>query len=414
MSHQQILHDHLDRNVAIKLLQGAIAHESITGNEANFVSFLQQHMNDLHLDPYVSEFAEGRPNILGVRKGTGGGPLLQIMGHTDTVHARGWSECWQGTERENPFGGAIVDGELWGRGAGDLKAGICTSLAALQLLDRAGITLKGDVAFAFIGDEESGEDGSGVSAGVKAWTQEVLAGAVARPDFTIYVEPTQLGIYPAQMGFFITDVTVTGKSAYFGVPEKGVDALKATHSILSAIWQHSDDIAARAEHELIGRAFVLVTGIEGGGYIAVPGECKFSLIRKLLPGESLDTASWELEAVIHEAVGYGISVSFEYPAGRDHALGGSPALTDPNIEPVQKLRQAISEIFPGRGEISGAPYWSEMSFLVNEIGCPAVYCAPGDISNCHTLEERVNLDEYMAGILGFALFFINYCGATTR
>ena len=242
----------------------------------------------------------------------------------------------------------------------------------------------------------------------------MLAGAVARPDFTIYVEPTQLGIYPAQMGFFITDVTVTGKSAYFGVPEKGVDALKATHSILSAIWQHSDDIAARAEHELIGRAFVLVTGIEGGGYIAVPGECKFSLIRKLLPGESLDTASWELEAVIHEAVGYGISVSFEYPAGRDHALGGSPALTDPNIEPVQKLRQAISEIFPGRGEISGAPYWSEMSFLVNEIGCPAVYCAPGDISNCHTLEERVNLDEYMAGILGFAQFFINYCGATTR
>ena len=47
---------------------------------------------------------------------------------------------------------------------------------------------------------------------------------------------------------------------------------------------------------------------------------------------------------------------------------------------------------------------------MRELGCPAVYCAPGDIRNCHTLEERVAVDEYLAGIAAFASFIAEYCG----
>lgn len=187
-----------------------------------------------------------------------------------------------------PFSAAIVDGAVWGRGAGDLKAGITSSLAALALLDAAGITLAGDVSFAFVGDEESGQPGTGVSAGIKDYVTRIEAGEVARPDFVVYVEPTQLAVYPAQIGFFITDITITGRSAYFGVPELGKDALRASHAAMSALWKHSDEISARAEHKLVGRSFLLITGLTGGGYIAVPEKCELSLIRKLLPGESLD------------------------------------------------------------------------------------------------------------------------------
>ena len=52
------------------------------------------------------------------------------------------------------------------------------------------------------------------------------AGEVAAPDFVVYVEPTRLSVYPAQIGFFIADITITGRSAYFGVPELGKDALE--------------------------------------------------------------------------------------------------------------------------------------------------------------------------------------------
>lgn len=408
---KDLVQRHIDRDGAVTLLKEAVARQSITGNEADFAEFLKGRMHRLALNPQLADFQPGRPNVWGERKGTGDGDRLLFIGHTDTVHVRGWEERWAGTEREDPFGGAIVDGEIWGRGTGDLKAGICASLAALELLDRAGLKLCGDIAFAFVGDEESGEPGMGTSAGAKDLTRQILAGDIARPDFAIYVEPTRLAVYPAQMGFFIADVTITGKSAYFGVPEQGVDALKAAHEVLTAIWQHSEDISARASHELVGRGFVLVTEIAGGGYIAVPGEARLSLIRKLLPGESLDAAVGELEAVIRGAAGQsGITLDISYPAGRDHRFGGSPAEIDPDLPPIRALSRALDAALPGRGQTEGAPYWSESPFLINEIGCPAVYCAPGDITNCHTLEERVNVDEYVAGIVAFATFIASYCG----
>lgn len=408
---KDLVQRHIDRDGAVTLLKEAVARQSITGNEADFAEFLKGRMQRLALNPQLVDFQPGRPNVWGERKGAGDGDRLLFIGHTDTVHVRGWEERWAGTEREDPFGGAIVDGEIWGRGTGDLKAGICASLAALELLDRAGLKLCGDIAFAFVGDEESGEPGMGSSAGAKDLTRQILAGDIARPDFAIYVEPTRLAVYPAQMGFFIADLTITGKSAYFGVPEQGVDALKAAHEVLTAIWQHSEDISARASHELVGRGFVLVTEIAGGGYIAVPGEARLSLIRKLLPGESLDAAVGELEAVIRGAAGQsGITLDISYPAGRDHRFGGSPAEIDPDLPPIRALSRALDAALPGRGQTEGAPYWSESPFLINEIGCPAVYCAPGDITNCHTLEERVNVDEYVAGIVAFATFIASYCG----
>ena len=86
-----------------------------------------------------AEFPPGRPNVWGERKGAGGGKRLLFIGHTDTVHVDGWRERWAGTDARDPFGAPIIDGQVWGRGAGDLKAGICASLAALALLDKAGI-----------------------------------------------------------------------------------------------------------------------------------------------------------------------------------------------------------------------------------------------------------------------------------
>lgn len=397
----------LDADAAIALLRRAVGTPSITGTEAEFARLLAGELEALGAgDIALTDFAQGRPNVRGLLRGEGKGPCLLLTGHSDTVHVRGWAERWAGSERESPFSGAIVDGAIWGRGTGDLKAGICTALSAARLLASAGLKPAADLLFAFIGDEESGEPDTGVSAGMKAFVAEIEAGAVPRPDFAVYVEPTRLNIYPAQMGFLICDITITGRSAYFGVPELGIDALKAAHSVLSAIWTHSAELEARAPHELVGRPFVLVTGLEGGGYIAVPGECRVSLILKLLPGESLDTAVAGLEAAMRGAsVVKGITITFAYPAGRDHRFGGTPSEVAPELPAVELLKQAVQAVRPDRGLIEGAPYWSEAPFLINRLGVPTVYCAPGDIRNCHTLEEHVVVQEYLDGIIAFAVFF---------
>jgi acetylornithine deacetylase len=404
----------LDPDRATALLSQAVRAASVTGYEDAMVAVLRPEMERQKLSPVVDMPLPGRPNVRGQRKGAGNGPHLLFIGHTDVVHARGWAEHWRGAPQEDPFGATVIDGELWGRGAADLKAGICSALMAADLLERAGLRLKGDLSFAFVCDEESGEPGTGISAGVRDYSRRVLTGEIARPDAAIYVEPTRLTVMPVQIGFFIADVVVTGKSAYFGRPDLGRDALKATHAILAAIWDHSDTIAAAGDHPLLGRAFALVTGIEGGGLIAVPGECRFSLIRKLLPGETLDAATSALEAVIQGAAPDQITVNVTYPAGRDHPRGGSPAGIALDHPLVTSLSASLAAVRTGAGTIEGAPFWSEMPFLTDIIGCPAVYAAPGDISICHTNFERVPLADYHDAIVAFAAFIAGFCGTVTE
>ena len=405
------LEQHMQPEKALGLLREAVSRESVTGNEANFASLLEQEMETRQMSPQSSDFQPGRPIVWGERKGSGKGKRLQYVGHTDTVHAKGWKERWSGTAREDPFGAAEVEGAIWGRGVADLKGGICASLAAMDLLDACGVRLVGDVAFAFVGDEESGEPGSGNSAGIRAWTEKVQSGQIAKPDFAIYVEPTKLDVYTSQIGFFIAEVRLTGKSAYFGRPELGVDALKATHAVLSALWEHADELENLPVHDLVGKSSVLVTGISGGGYIAVPGDCEFSIIRTLRPEEDLEAAVAEFEEAIDRAsIDPQVEISIEYPAARDHRFGGSPSEISPRHETALLLSDSIKSVEPGKGMIGGAQYWSESTFLIDKVGCPTVYCAPGDISNCHTLEERLEIDEYLEAIRAYALFNARYCG----
>jgi acetylornithine deacetylase len=404
------LRPHLDAEAATALLARAVRAASVTGDEARMVAMLRPEMDRLGLSPTIEEFRPGRPNIIGRRVGTGSGPDLLFMGHTDVVHPKDWTTHWAGQPQQDPFGAVVIDGDLWGRGAADLKAGICTALVALDVIDRAGLRLSGSVSFAFIGDEESGEQGSGTSAGVQYWADAVAGGRLPRPDLAVYVEPTRLQVIPVQIGFFIADVVLTGQSAYFGRPELGRDALKAAHRVLQAIWDHSDGRAAKADHPLLGRAFTLVTGLEAGGLIAVPGEARLSVIGKLLPGDSLDEVTEALEAVIRAACPPDIGLSITFPAGRDHPRGGSPAGIAVDHPLVSSLSTCIRTLRADRGAIEGAPFWSEMPFLIEKLGVPAVYCAPGDISVCHTNFERVPLADYHDGILAFAAFIATTCG----
>jgi acetylornithine deacetylase len=391
-----------DASHALGLLQKAISIPSVTGNEANFAEWLKGELAALGVEPSSAEFAEGRPNVWGLRQGRSGADTLLLIGHTDTVHTRGWKERWAGSERESPFSGAVADGAVWGRGASDLKAGICMTLAAVRTLDRAGIEVDPTLLFAFVGDEESGEPGSGVSAGARAFSALIASRAVPRPDMAIYVEPTMLDIYVAHMGFFLCDIKVIGRSAYFGVPELGVDALKGAHAVLEALWRYSAELSAGAKHTLVGSGFVLPTGIQGGGYIAVPGECTISLIAKIPPGVHLDDVRAGLETAARAAsTDSRIELQFFYPAPRDHSIGGEPFESSLDESRLRRLTSAVRAVRPERGNIETAPYWSELPIL-SALGVPGVYFAPGDIRICHTTEENVSLQDYYDGIVALA------------
>jgi acetylornithine deacetylase len=396
-----------DAQSDVALLRDALAVESVTGNETQFATFLEGQLSNLGLKTEMGTFEGKRENVWGVLSNQA--PNLMLLGHTDTVHVRGWTEHWRDDPRRDPFGGIEIEGHIWSRGASDLKGGICAAIAGYRLLQQIGVQPSCGLTFAFIGDEESGEPGSGVSAGAKDLVRRIKVGTIPRPDFAIYVEPTSLDIYTAQIGFFIADITVTGKTAYFGTPELGVDALKATHNLFSSIWEHEAQLNSGPIHDLVGPSSIWVTDISGGVFIAVPGECKLSLIRKLRPGEALDDAVAAFENALNLSdLPDGIKIKIQYPAGRDHPKGGSPVENDSDLAAVNLLQDCIQQTRPEAGRVGGAPYWSEMPFLTEQIGCPTVYCAPGDIAVAHTFEERIEVEEYLAAVRAFALFFAGF------
>jgi len=399
---------------ALALFQRAIQTPSITGNEYEYVQLLADELRAIGLHQVeLVHFQPGRPNVWGVLRGVGSERRLLLAGHTDTVGVAGWEERWQGTSRVSPFAGALEDGAIWGRGAGDMKAGVIACVYALRAIQDAGVRLQGDVVAAFVGDEESGIPGLGRSEGMKAIVSGIQTGAIPRADFAIYTEPTALAIYTAQMGFIIADISVTGRSAYFGVPWHGVDALKGMHKLLARLFDQSDRIWGREEHSLLGRAFTLVTAIHGGGYIAVPELCTISLIRKILPSETVEHAASDLESLVRlVAMNEGLQVEISYTAGRDSAYGGRAAEVSPDLPGVTSLERAIANVTGAQDVLGGAPYWSEMSLLVSQ-GIPTVYFGAGNIMNCHTLEERVDLRQFIDSIGVLALAIVDYCGVAS-
>ena len=180
-----------------------------------------------------ADFLPGRPNIWGERKGAGGGKRLLFIGHTDTVHVVAGASTGRAPSARIRSARAIVDGQIWGRGAGDLKAGICSlARGARRCSTRRASGWPATSPLPSSATRRAASRAPAVAPASRISRPHRGAARSPSPDFAIYVEPTRLDVYPAQMGFFIADIEVTGRSAYFGVPELGVDALKASHAVL--------------------------------------------------------------------------------------------------------------------------------------------------------------------------------------
>lgn len=395
----------LDEKNAIKELQEIITIPSITGSEKILAAELAKRLEKLGADEVILQEGEDfRANVIATFKGKSSAELL-LFAHIDTVNIGDWAQFWskksENDPRTNPFGGVEVDGAIWGRGAGDVKGGIATVLQALAHIKQNSLQLEKSVVVVFVADEESGEPGMGLSNGVKSALPTVQKKAL-NPVLAIYLEPTELNIYIAQMGFQIVDIEITGKTSYFGKPELGIDALKIGHQILAKLWEHDKTLKLEMKHDLIGNSSLLVTAVNAGGLIAVPGTCAISLIRKVLPGESMEKSGQDILSAIQSVeVVHGADVRVTFSASRDHKFGGTPFECDISNE-LEKLQGIVNSYHSGISLFEGAPYWSEAPLIAHALEIECVYWAAGDISNCHTPEEHINKDDYFAAIKSLA------------
>ncbi|MDA8265985.1 MAG: M20/M25/M40 family metallo-hydrolase [Actinomycetota bacterium] len=128
-----------------------------SGQERRNVDLLSSELEGSGADFEVYEPLAGRASLVARIEGTDPrAPSLCWLGHTDVVPAN--PDTWS----RDPFGGELVDGEVWGRGAVDMLNITASMTVAFSRLVRSGFRPKGTLVLAAVADEEAlGAHGAG-------------------------------------------------------------------------------------------------------------------------------------------------------------------------------------------------------------------------------------------------------------
>ena len=179
---------------AAELVASLVAIDSVNpdlvpggAGEAEMAAFVAGWLYNAGLEVEVDEAAPGRPSVIGVARGTGGGRSLMLNAHMDTVGVDGM---------ERPFEPVVRNRRMYGRGAYDMKAGLAACMLAAERLRTE--ELAGDVIVAAVADEEYASIG----------VQSVLGRR--RTDAAIVTEPTALRVCIAHKGFVWAEVETSG------------------------------------------------------------------------------------------------------------------------------------------------------------------------------------------------------------
>ncbi len=138
----------------VELLQQLIRFDTTNppGNEAECIAYLRRLLEDAGCDVELYAKDPARPNLVSRLRGRGDRAPLLLQGHVDVVTtvAQDWTRA--------PFGGELVDGWVWGRGALDMKGGVAMMVSAFLRAATDSVELPGDVVLAVLADEEAGGD----------------------------------------------------------------------------------------------------------------------------------------------------------------------------------------------------------------------------------------------------------------
>ena len=142
------------RDEAVDLLRELIRLDTVNppGNETAAAELLRDYLAESGVEGELYAKEPGRANLVARLRGSGAGPRLALLSHTDTVLAD------SGEWRLDPWSGELRDDEVWGRGALDMKGQVAASAATIASLAREGFRPNGDLIFVAAADEEVGVD----------------------------------------------------------------------------------------------------------------------------------------------------------------------------------------------------------------------------------------------------------------
>ena len=319
------------------------------GNETAAAELLRDYLEAAGVECALYARVPERANLVARIPGRGDGPSLALLSHTDVVLAD--PAEWQ----RDPFGGELVDGEVWGRGALDMKGEVAASAVALASLAREGWRGSGDLMFVAAADEEVG-DGFGLQ-----WLAEEHPDAV-RADFSVNEgsgERVELG----GRAFYLCATAekmsapfllrVHGRSGHASMPGIGDNALVKAAPLVARLGQFGVEpqlipevsgfleavlgsappaagaldaaravspLAAELIEPLLGMTVCPTRAHASDKRNVIPALCEITVDVRLLPGQTPEQA----EAVLRDWLGAGDYelVNLERQGGTRSPIGG--------------------------------------------------------------------------------------------
>ena len=364
----------------VELLRQLVAIDSINpdlvpggAGEEKIARFVADWFERSGLEVAWNEPAPGRPNVIGIARGTGGGRTLLLNAHMDTVGVVGMDRP------HNPF---IKDNRLYGRGAYDMKGGLAAIMAAGAAAKHRG--LRGDVIITAVADEEYASIGT--SSIVKQW----------HADAAIVTEPTELNICTAHKGFAWLDIETEGIAAHGSRPDLGVDAIVKMGKVLIGLETLDRSLRSAPSHRLLGSGSIHASLIKGGQELSsYPKHCLLSVERRTVPGETLQKVESEIHRIIEQIA----ATDPTFKATAKTGLVRDPfevSLDEPIVRTV--LHKATAILGQEPKEI-GQTGWMD-SALLSAAAIPTVVFGPGG-EGAHAVVEWSNLEhvEHCAEIL---------------
>ena len=331
---------------------------------ARYIAAWLEHRD---LECHWVEPTQGRPSIVGVMRGTGGGKSLMFNGHIDTVTLVGYDK--------DPLSGEIENGKLYGRGAADMKCGVAAAMVALANSKHLG--LRGDVIFAGVADEED----------LSIGTEDVLR-AGWRADGAIVNEPTNLCVVNAHKGFVWLEVNIHGVASHGSRADLGVDAICKAGHFLAELDRHAQHLRTSRPDSIIGPPTIHASLIKGGEEASsYPANCLITLERRTLVGETTSSIENEIRGLLEKIKSQVDDFEFDVKATASRpAFESSP--NDAFCRLVCEEAGAAMGITP---TISPEPYWTDCALLAAE-GIPSLLWGPiGE--GLHAKEEWADVES---------------------
>lgn len=409
-----------DRAELTTLLASLVRFPSLLGQEASAQDFVEGLFQGMglrtvrfsvsdrelaHLPGYSPAVGhwQRHDNVVGTYKPREArGKSLILNGHIDVVPV-GAEALWSSP----PFEPTIRDGRMYGRGAGDMKAGIAAYITAFRTLQRLGRQPAAPVFLQSVVEEEC--TGNGALACLHHGF---------RADAAIIPEPFAHTILHAQVGVLWLTVEVQGRPAHVMAARSGINAIETAFALFQGLKALEDEWNAQRRHPAYAdhpRPININLGkIQGGEWTSsVPTRCVMDIRVGFYPGMSVEQAKQAVESRLLETARSDPRLSQVHYHVSYAGLQAEPLLVDTGHPMIGVLGAAHQEVFGSPPQLLASSATTDARFFSLYGNIPATCYGP-ESTDIHGIDESVSLESTVQVAKVLALFIARWCGVERR